>query len=120
MSLVVKRFKELVRLVDQLLDALTRGIRGLAREHRPDHGESERRGKTRNTDPHQRPREIRIAVLLRLGADFVNFLGVRRVRQVTPLLSNRRIRTACCAPPVGKAAGAPGLRPICCVVSPVD
>jgi len=85
MSLVVKRFKELIRLVDQLLNALTRGVRRLARKQRPYHGERKRRGKTRNADPNQRARQVRIALLLRLCADFVTFLGVRRVRQVTPL-----------------------------------
>lgn len=101
MSLVVKRFKELIRLVDQLLDALTRGIRRLARNQRPYHGERKRRGKTRNADPNQRPRQMRIALLLRLSADFVNFLGVRRVRQVTPLSyrSGRISRCVLRAPP---------------------
>ena len=84
MSLVVKRFKELISLVDQLLDALACGICRLARDNRPHDRKRKRRGEPRNANPHQRPRKIAIALVLRLGADFVNFLGVRRVRQVTP------------------------------------
>lgn len=98
MSLVVKRFQELIGLVDQLLDALTRGIRGLARNQRPHDGERECRRESRNANPYQRARQIAVALVLRLRADLVNVLGLRRLRQVTrdssPL--NRRIRAGYC------------------------
>lgn len=81
MSLVVKRFKELVCLVDQLLDALTGGIGGLARHQRTDHGERKGRGKTCDANPDQRARQSRVATVLRWGVDLVNFLSLRRVRQ---------------------------------------
>lgn len=82
MSLVVKRFKELISLVDQLLDALARGIRGLPGNEGAYDGERKGRGQTGNANPHQRARQISVALVrLRLRADLVNFLCLRRVRQ---------------------------------------
>ena len=84
MSLVVKRFEELIRLVDELLNALAGGIRRLTGNQRAHYGKRKGRGKTRHANPNQRARQIRVPLFGRLSAGLVNFLGVRCVRQSSP------------------------------------
>ncbi len=64
-SLVVKRLEELIRLVDQLLDAPAGRIGGLARQHCTNDGECQRRGKPCDADPYERARNVSVAIAAR-------------------------------------------------------
>ena len=63
-SLFVKRLEQVIGLVDQLLDTLARRIDGATAHHDAHDGKRERGAETRDADPHQRAREVRLAALV--------------------------------------------------------